>query len=283
MATQALLLCRDPNVVGVLRPMLDELGLGPEVCSVPDSAVGLLQNRKYNPVIVDCEQMDSDGELLRCLRESAANRDSIALGIISDGAEVSDAFALGANLVIRKPVDTEEAGRILRTARSLVKRMRRRFLCHVLHTLAYARVDGLRDAPMLLDVGEGGVALQALDALEERRAYSLRFSLPGDPEEYEAVVSAVAGNGWLRITAGLGEQTSAVHFKSLVLKEARIIASRVTRGEFPRAIQMMSRGLLHPDLLITGVQPLASIGEAFDQVDRESPETIKIVLQVKEN
>lgn len=161
------------------------------MCSVPDNALDLLQSRKYNPVIVDCTQMDTDGELLRSLRESPANRDSIALGIISDDDAVSDVFALGTNLVIRKPVDAEEAGRILRTARSLVTKMRRRFLRHVLHTLAYVHVDGLGDAPMLLDIGEGGIALQALDPLEERRAFSLRFSLPGDPEEYEAVAAAV--------------------------------------------------------------------------------------------
>lgn len=90
-------------------------------------------------------------------------------------------------------------------------------------------------------------------------------------------------NGGRIVTAGLGDQTSAVHFKTLVMKEATIIASRVTLGEFPRALQMMSRGLLHPELLITDVQPLASIEEAFEQVDRESPETIKIVLTIKEN
>jgi CheY-like chemotaxis protein len=190
-ATQSLLLCRDPDVLGVLRPMLDELGLGPEVCSTPDNALDLLQSRKFNPVIVDCDQMDADGELLRGLRESPANRDSIALGIISDEAAASDAFALGANLVIRKPVDAEEAGRILRTARALVTKMRRRFLRHMLHTLAYVHVDGLNDTPMLLDISEGGIALQALDPLEERRAFSIRFSLPGDPEEFEAVAAAV--------------------------------------------------------------------------------------------
>ncbi|MFL7869060.1 MAG: hypothetical protein AB8I58_09545 [Anaerolineales bacterium] len=64
-----------------------------------------------------------------------------------------------------------------------------------------------------------------------------------------------------------------------VLKEAQIIASRVIRSEFPRAIQMMSRGLLHPDLLITDVRPLDDITVAFTQVDREDPETIKIVLE----
>ncbi|HBY06263.1 MAG TPA: hypothetical protein DEH22_00120 [Chloroflexi bacterium] len=82
------------------------------------------------------------------------------------------------------------------------------------------------------------------------------------------------------VTAGLGEQLSAVHFKTLVLKEAQIIASRVTRGEFPRAIQMMSRGLLHPDLLITDVKPLEEITAAFAQVDQEDPCTIKVVLEI---
>jgi threonine dehydrogenase-like Zn-dependent dehydrogenase len=84
------------------------------------------------------------------------------------------------------------------------------------------------------------------------------------------------------VTAGLGEQLSPLHFKTLVLKEAQIIASRVTRGEFPRAIQMMSRGLLHPDLIITDVQPLGHIESAFKQVDRETPNTLKVVLNIKD-
>ncbi len=179
--------------------MLDELGLGPEVCSLSDNACDLVQQRKFNPVIVDCDQMDADGEFLRRLRQSPANHDSIALGIIGRDLQLREAFARGANLVIRKPVDTQEAGRILRTARALATRMRRRFLRHVLHTLAYVRVDGLRDTPMLLDIGGGGLQIQALDPLEERRAFSIRFSLPGDPEEYEAVAAAVWNDASARV------------------------------------------------------------------------------------
>jgi L-iditol 2-dehydrogenase len=82
------------------------------------------------------------------------------------------------------------------------------------------------------------------------------------------------------VTCGLGEQLSPVHFKTLVLKEAQIIASRVTRGEFPRAIQMMSRGLLHPELLITEIRPLDDITAAFAQVEGEDPCTIKVVLEI---
>jgi threonine dehydrogenase-like Zn-dependent dehydrogenase len=83
------------------------------------------------------------------------------------------------------------------------------------------------------------------------------------------------------VTAGLGEQLSAVHFKTLVLKEAHIIASRVTLGEFPRAIRLMEKGLLHPELLITDRLALRDIPAAFEKVDREDPATIKIVLDVQ--
>lgn len=83
------------------------------------------------------------------------------------------------------------------------------------------------------------------------------------------------------VTAGLGEQVSAIHFKTLVLKEAQIIASRVTRGEFPRAIRMMEKGLLHPELLVTGQMPLREIATAFNKVDQEDASTIKIVLDVR--
>ena len=83
------------------------------------------------------------------------------------------------------------------------------------------------------------------------------------------------------VTCGLGEQLSAVHFKTLVIKEAEIIASRVTLGEFPRAIRLMAKGLVHPELLVTNEMPLREISAAFAQVDREDPRTIKIVLDVQ--
>ncbi len=84
------------------------------------------------------------------------------------------------------------------------------------------------------------------------------------------------------VTAGLGEQLSAVHFKTLVIKEAQIIASRVTLGEFPRAIQMMSKGLLHPELLVTHRLALRDVTQAFAQVDEEDPSTIKIVMDLQD-
>jgi L-gulonate 5-dehydrogenase len=106
------------------------------------------------------------------------------------------------------------------------------------------------------------------------------YHLPEGQEAPVAQAVKMIRSGGRVVTTGLGDQLSAVHFKTLVLKEASIIASRVTRGEFPRALRMMSRGLLHPDLLITDVRPLDEITAAFAQVEGEDPETIKIVLEL---
>ena len=89
-------------------------------------------------------------------------------------------------------------------------------------------------------------------------------------------------NGGRIVTLGLGEQLSAVHFKTLVVKEGQIIASRVTLGEFPRALRLMARGLVHPDLLVTDRMPMRDLAAAFEKVDRDDPNTIKVVLNVQD-
>ncbi len=108
------------------------------------------------------------------------------------------------------------------------------------------------------------------------------YHLVDDQEAPLAQATQMIRTGGRVVTTGLGEQLSAVHFKTLVMKEAEIIASRVTRGEFPRAIRMLAKGLLHPEQLVTGQMPLRDIAAAFEQVDREDPATLKVVLNVQE-
>jgi len=104
--------------------------------------------------------------------------------------------------------------------------------------------------------------------------------VPGREEPLAQAVKMVKHGGRI-VTAGLGDQPSLVHFKTLVVKEAQIIASRVSLGEFPRAIRLMGKGLLHPELLITDQLPLRDVGQAFARLDAEDPRMIKMVLDVQ--
>jgi threonine dehydrogenase-like Zn-dependent dehydrogenase len=83
------------------------------------------------------------------------------------------------------------------------------------------------------------------------------------------------------VVAGLAEELTPVHVKTLVIKEAQLIASRVTLGEFPRALRLLGKGLLHPELLITDQIPMRDVAIAFRRLDEEDANTIKMVLDVQ--
>ena len=105
--------------------------------------------------------------------------------------------------------------------------------------------------------------------------------VPGREEPLQQAVQMIRTGGRI-VTCGLGEQRSAVHFKTLVIKEAELIASRVTLGEFPRAIRLLARKLLHPERLVTHGMAMRDVTSAFAQVDREDAHTIKMVLDVQD-
>jgi len=105
-------------------------------------------------------------------------------------------------------------------------------------------------------------------------------AIPGQEPPIAQAVRMIRAGGRV-VTAGMGEELTPVHFKSLVLKEAQIIASRTTLGEFRRTIRLLGKGLLHPELLVTHELPLTEVAAAFENLDRDDPSTIKIVLDIK--
>jgi len=82
------------------------------------------------------------------------------------------------------------------------------------------------------------------------------------------------------VVLGQGPDEAPVFWKGFVWKEAEIVASRVTLGEFPQAIKMLSEGRFHPDILITHTFALREVSQAYELLDEENPSTIKIQLSL---
>ena len=138
-------------------------------------------------------------------------------------------------------------------------------------------------AQHLCNALEGDPVLEVMEATEGAgvdcviECVGHHHEVPGRDAPLSQAVRMIRSGGRI-VTAGLGAAPTTVPFKELVLKEAQIVASRVTAGEFPRAIRMMAKGLLHPELLVTHQSSLRDVSEAFARVDAESPEIIKTVL-----
>ncbi len=135
---------------------------------------------------------------------------------------------------------------------------------------------------MEITKGDGvDCVIECVGHYHETLAPHASAGVPGREAPLQQAVKMIRTAGRI-VACGLGEQLSPVHFKTLVIKEAEIIASRVTLGEFPRAMRLMSKGLLHPELQVTHELAMRDVTSAFAQVDREDPRTIKIVLDVQQ-
>ncbi len=81
---------------------------------------------------------------------------------------------------------------------------------------------------------------------------------------------------------GLGDDPASIQFKELIWKEATIVASRVSHGEFAEVIEQLDRGNLKTDLLISDVFRANRIQEAFELLKKAPEKHLKILLSFQD-
>jgi threonine dehydrogenase-like Zn-dependent dehydrogenase len=106
------------------------------------------------------------------------------------------------------------------------------------------------------------------------------LEIEGQVNPVRGCVQSIRGGGTVCVL-GLGNEPSAVVFKELIWKEGRIVASRVSHGEFAETIANLERGALKPEALISRVLPASQTQEAFEILEKYPAENIKILLDFK--
>lgn len=90
----------------------------------------------------------------------------------------------------------------------------------------------------------------------------------------------MARHGGHIVVMGMGSQYTPVFWKEFVEKEIQLVGSRVTLGDFPRALSLMSQGRFHPDLLISKESSLEKTREAFRLLEEEPDHYLKFLIRV---
>jgi protein TonB len=122
MATRALLLCGDDKAVHAVTQILDELEICFEHSGEPPFALKRLAARRFELLIVDCDNVQNATQVFNSARASNLNKASIAIAIVEGKAGVPSAFRLGASLVLTKPVSLEQARNTLRTGIGMTRK-----------------------------------------------------------------------------------------------------------------------------------------------------------------
>jgi CheY-like chemotaxis protein len=186
MALQSLLLSRDPEVHRTLRRVLDAANIELEFCNDAEQARTALTSRKYDALLVDCDDMQEGPAILRELRQGKSNKSCIAFALVHGKTTVQQAFEIGANFVLDKPISVDRATRSVRAARGLIMRERRRYHRHLLRATGAILVDSGSELPVsITNISHGGISIECARQLDEGGAARLKFLLPGTKKALE--------------------------------------------------------------------------------------------------
>jgi protein TonB len=122
MGYQALLFCPDEKTARTVTQVLSELDFSVIPCTEPFGAVKKLMSEHFDAVVVDCDNEQNATLLFKSARNSPNNHSSLAVAVVEGQAGVAKAFRIGANLVLTKPVNVEQAKGTLRVARGLLRK-----------------------------------------------------------------------------------------------------------------------------------------------------------------
>jgi TonB family protein len=122
MGYQALLFCPDEKLARVVSQVFTELDFTIEPVHEPFAAVKKLMARRYDAIVVDCENEQNASLLFKSARNSSSNQSSLAIAVVEGQAGVAKAYRIGANLVLTKPINVEQAKGTLRVARGLLRK-----------------------------------------------------------------------------------------------------------------------------------------------------------------
>jgi protein TonB len=122
MGYQALLFCPDEKLASVVSQVFGELDFTIEAVLEPFAAVKRLMSKHYDAIVVDSENEQNASLLFKSARNSGSNQSSLAIALVEGQMGVAKAYRIGANLVLTKPINVEQAKGTLRVARGLLRK-----------------------------------------------------------------------------------------------------------------------------------------------------------------
>jgi DNA-binding response OmpR family regulator len=179
MNLDSLLISRDAALLGVLRPALEKISVDVQVCAGAQLGGDLLAKRKFDAVIIDCDDLQNGFELMRGLRQTQSNARSVAFAVVNGKTTTQEAFQSGANFVLQKPLTPLHAARCFNAALNFMVRERRRYFRHPVDMpLRISLPTNQELTATATNVSEGGMAIRILGKVQKDVRAQFRFTLP---------------------------------------------------------------------------------------------------------
>jgi DNA-binding response OmpR family regulator len=179
MNLESILISKDAALIGVLRPTLENISVNVQICAEISDSSESLAKRKFDAVIIDCDDLQGGTGVLRDLRQTQSNSKSVAFAVLNGKTTTQEAFKLGANFVLQKPLTPRHATRCFHAALDFMIRERRRYFRYPVEIPLRVTASGsVEFTATSTNLSESGLALRAAHKLGKDTEVMVRFTLP---------------------------------------------------------------------------------------------------------
>jgi len=235
MQLEALLLSRDPEILRVIRPALEKLTIDVEICQDARKAGEIITSEKFDAVLIDCDDVPGAREVLQGLRTTASNRNSVAFAILNGRKTTTqEAFGMGVNFVLQKPISPVNASRCLNAALNFMMRERRRYFRQPVKMLVRVMLGEKELRATSTNISEGGIALMFKEALPKGVTPRLQFTVP----EINLAIDVETDVAWADLKGRAGFRFLSVPQNSLEQLEQWL--NQQMEKEFPGAAEALA-------------------------------------------
>ncbi|MFB3923640.1 MAG: response regulator [Terriglobia bacterium] len=181
MALKLLIVDDDPDVLRVLKEMLQALSYEVLALTSGQEAAERLDRQKFDGVFLDARMPGMDGfALVRHIRASSTNSSApvIMLTGYDDVETMRAGFKAGITFFLGKPPDLSRLSGLLRSFHAAMLREKRSYIRLPLRNVVTCTKGEHRFTSTSLNISEGGILLETSGGLDLGDDVNLTFSLP---------------------------------------------------------------------------------------------------------
>jgi DNA-binding response OmpR family regulator len=193
-----LLVSRDTQIARMLQLALERYSVRMELCIGPHAAKEILATEHFDGAIVDCDDLEGGIDVMRGLRRSPANKNTVGIAVVHGQTTASSAFEMGAHFVLQKPLTMVNAVRCASAVVGMMTREKRRyFRCPLKLDVMVTFAKGEKQAAKACNLSEGGMAISLGQGAAVQSVQTVEFTLPGThlPVEQRSEIAWQDENG----------------------------------------------------------------------------------------
>jgi ActR/RegA family two-component response regulator len=160
MSLEALIISKDKTAITAFRRVLQANSIRVNVAASAEGGSKELHDKPYDAVIIDCDDLAGAVSILHNIRQIENNRKAVVFALLHGTTSSKDAYDMGSNFVLKKPLSASIVSRTVQAGRGLIMSDRRRhFRCPVgaVAKLKYGRKSAIEGT--LLNVSDSGMAV----------------------------------------------------------------------------------------------------------------------------